>query len=75
MRFPSFSSAPNSFVLFEVSREMLRIGVGKDVVQLWQDIRDVSLKRLLRDCSDRHRKQQSVLVENGEGGRESPEAV
>jgi hypothetical protein len=45
------------------------VGVGL----LRNDVRGVSLERLLRNCPVCHSKQQSVLVEHGEGGESCEE--
>ena len=53
----------------------LGVGVCEDVVQLRQDVRGISLERLLRNRPVCHRKQQCILLENGErgeGGEEQP---
>ncbi len=58
-------------VPFEVSRKGSRVGVGKDIMQLRQNLSDIGLKRLLSNCPVCNSKQQSVLLENrewGEGG-------
>ena len=60
---------------FEVARERSGVGVCEDVVQLRQDVRGISLERLLRNRPVCHRKQQCILLENGErgeGGEEQP---
>jgi hypothetical protein len=56
---------------FKVSREGSSVGVSKDVVMLQQDVRGVSLERVLFNCPVCHSKQQSVLVKNREGGRDA----
>ncbi len=53
---------------FEVARERSGVGMCEDVVQLRQDVRGVSLERLLRNRPVCHRKKQCILLENGEGG-------
>ncbi len=37
-------------VPFDVSRKGSRVVVGKDIMQLQQDVSGISLKRLLRNC-------------------------
>ena len=54
---------------FEISRKGSRVGVGKDVVQLRQNVSGIGLKRLLRNRPVCHSKQQSVLLEHREGGK------
>ncbi len=44
-------------VPFEVSRKGSRVGVGKDIMQLRQNVRGTGLKRLLRNCLVCHNKQ------------------
>jgi hypothetical protein len=44
-------------VPFEVSRKGSRVGVGKDIMQLRQNVSSISLKRLLRNCPIGHSKQ------------------
>ncbi len=44
-------------VLFEVSRKGSRGGVGKDIMQLRQNVSGIGLKRLLRNCPVCHSKQ------------------
>jgi hypothetical protein len=44
-------------VPFEVSRKGSRVGVGKDIMQLRQNVSGVGLKRLLRNCPVCHSKQ------------------
>jgi hypothetical protein len=44
-------------VPFEVSRKGSRVGVGKDIMQLRQDVSGIGLKRLLRNCPVCHSKQ------------------
>ena len=53
---------------FEIARKGSRVGVGEDVVQLRQNVSGIGLKRLLRNCPVCHSKQQSILLEHGEGG-------
>ena len=53
---------------FEVARERSGVRVGQNVVMLRNDVRGVSLERPLRNVPVCHSKQQSVLVEHGEGG-------
>ncbi len=55
-------------VPFEVSRKGSRVGVGKDIVQLRQNVSGISLKRLLSDCPVCNSKQEGVLLKNGEWG-------
>ncbi len=62
-------------VPFEVSRKGSRVGVGKDIMQLRQNVSGIDLKRLLSNCPVCNSKQQSVRLENrewGEGGEEPP---
>jgi hypothetical protein len=55
--------AHSELVPFKVSRDWSRIEVDKDVVQLRQeDVRGISLERLLCNCPVCHHKEQSVLV-------------
>ena len=44
-------------VPFEVSRKGSRVGVGKDIMQLRQNVSGIGLKRLLRNCPVGHSKQ------------------
>ncbi len=44
-------------VPFEVSRKGSRVGVGKDTMQLRQNVGGIGLKRLLRNCPVCHSKQ------------------
>ncbi len=44
-------------VPFEVSRKGSRVGVGKDIMQLRQNVSGIGLKRLLRNCPVCHSKQ------------------
>jgi hypothetical protein len=44
-------------VPFEVSRKGSRVGVGKDIMQLRQNVSSIGLKRLLRNCLICHSKQ------------------
>ncbi len=44
-------------VPFEVSRKGSRVGVGKDIMQLRQDVSGIGLKILLRNCPVFHSKQ------------------
>jgi hypothetical protein len=53
---------------FEVAHERSGVGVGKKFVQLWKDVRGISLERLLRNRPVRHSKQSCILLENGDGG-------
>ncbi len=62
-------------VPFEVSRKWSRVGVGKDIMQLRQNVSGIGLKRLLSNCPVCNSKQQSVLLEKrewGEGDKEPP---
>ncbi len=62
-------------VPLEVSRKGSRVGVGKDIMQLRQNVSGIGLKRLLSNCPVCNSKQQSVLLKNrewGEGGEEPP---
>ncbi len=43
-------------VPFEVSRKGSRVGVGKDIMQLRQNVSGIGLKRLLRNCPVCHSK-------------------
>jgi hypothetical protein len=58
-------------VPFEISRKGSKVGVGEDVMQLWQNVSSIGLKRLLRNCPVCHSKQQSALLEHGEGRKGS----
>ncbi len=44
-------------VPFEDSRKGSRVGVGKDIMQLRQNVSGIGLKRLLRNCPVCHSKQ------------------
>jgi hypothetical protein len=61
--------ARSVLVPFEVSRERSKGGVGEDVGLLGQDVGGIGFERLLCDCPVSHRKQESVLVRNGERGQ------
>jgi hypothetical protein len=44
-------------VHFEVSHKGSRVGVGKDIMQLLQNVSGIGLERLLRNCPVCHSKQ------------------
>ncbi len=62
------SLACPSPIPFEVTREKSEVGMSEDAVKLRENVRGVSLERLLHDCPVRHSKQQCVLVGNGYPG-------
>ena len=56
-------------LLFDVASEGSKVGVGKDVGMLGQDVGSIGLEGLLPDCPVSHRPQHSVLEENVERGQ------
>ena len=56
-------------VPFDVTSEGSKVGVGKDVGVLGQDVSSIVFEGLLPDCPVSHRPQHSVLEENGERGQ------
>jgi hypothetical protein len=56
-------------VPFEVSRKGSRVGVGKDIMQLRQNVSGIGLKRLLRNCPVCHENNNVYCWKTGKGER------
>ncbi len=63
---PSSSLARSVLEPFDVASEGSKVGMGKDVGMLAQNVGCICLEGLLPDCPVSHRPQHSVLEENGE---------